>query len=569
MKGDVMKDLRRCAVMSAVLLVLAGAARAGETLYNGIRLPDQWPPKRSRLTRRPMPVPYLKNRPEIVPIDVGRQLFVDDFLIEKTTLTRTFHSAKYHPDNPVLKPDKPWETKGKSSVAFPYSGGVWYDPADKLFKMWYAVGNRGWITRWFGYATSRNGVKWEKPAVNRISYRRKELDGSNVIMDISHHDSCTFWLDHAAKKPDERFKYFATEKRGGWHYTYRTSGDGIHWSKPAALMPIWGDRTTAFYNPFRKVWCLSQRIHGRDVGRARAYMEDPDPAKLVKKIPRNPGLSAAGESVFWANADDLDPRNPIDKYKGIKPQLYNLDAAPYESLMLGFHTIWTGPDNRSVAREGLQKRCDVLVGFSRDGFHWDRPSRKRFIAASWKDGTWNFGNIQSVGGGCLVVGDKLYFYVSARAKDATGGHGKGSTGLAVLRRDGFASMDASGKSETLTTRPLTFKGKYLFVNAKCPEGQLKAEVLDKDGKLIEPFSVENCKAVSCDKTLAAVTWKVSDPDLSKVSSKPVRLRFHLRNGSIYSFWVSSDKSGASNGYVAAGGPGFTGATDTVGRGAAE
>ena len=36
-------------------------------------------------------------------------LFVDDFLVEKTTLKRTFHRPEYHANNPVLKPDKPWE----------------------------------------------------------------------------------------------------------------------------------------------------------------------------------------------------------------------------------------------------------------------------------------------------------------------------------------------------------------------------------------------------------------------------------------------------------------------------
>ena len=47
--------------------------------------------------------------------------------------------------------------------------------------------------------------------------------------------------------------------------------------------------------------------------------------------------------------------------------------------------------------------------------------------------------------------------------------------------------------------------------------------------------------------------------------KLVRFRFHLEDGNLYSFWVSPDNSGASRGYVAAGGPGFTGPTDTVGQ----
>src|SRR5690606_13646122 len=63
-------------------------------LYNGIRLPDIWPPQtQDPLDTSPMRVPYLENPPEIIPIDVGRQLFVDDFLIETSTLERVFHQA--------------------------------------------------------------------------------------------------------------------------------------------------------------------------------------------------------------------------------------------------------------------------------------------------------------------------------------------------------------------------------------------------------------------------------------------------------------------------------------------
>jgi len=46
--------------------------------------------------------------------------------------------------------------------------------------------------------------------------------------------------------------------------------------------------------------------------------------------------------------------------------------------------------------------------------------------------------------------------------------------------------------------------------------------------------------------------------------KAVRFRFTLRQGALYSFWVSKDESGRSDGYVGGGGPGFTGMTDTVG-----
>ncbi|MHC5165783.1 MAG: fibronectin type III domain-containing protein, partial [Planctomycetota bacterium] len=50
----------------------------GETLYNGIVLPQAWPPEYGPVQYEPMPVPYLDDPPEVVLIDVGRQLFVDD-----------------------------------------------------------------------------------------------------------------------------------------------------------------------------------------------------------------------------------------------------------------------------------------------------------------------------------------------------------------------------------------------------------------------------------------------------------------------------------------------------------
>jgi hypothetical protein len=320
-----------------------------------------------------------------------------------------------------------------------------------------------------------------------------------------------------------------------------------------ASQRIGGDRTTVFYNPFRKVWVISERINWG--GRARAYTEDSDPMAAVANVDK--------ARVNWVSGEKDDPRNPNKQWSGLAPQLYNLDATPYESLMLGLFVIWQGPNNGDCGRLAIQKRNEVLLGYSRDGFHWTRPDRTRFLEVNETEGAWNMGNVQSVGGGCLVVGDRLFFYFSGRAKPKGQWDADASTGLAFLRRDGFASMDADEKGGTLTTRPVSFKGKHLFVNAACPKGELRVEVLAEDGKPIAPFTAENCVPLSCDKTLAAVTWKGA-ADLSPLSGKPVRFRFHLKSGSLYAFWVSPDKSGASHGYVAAGGPGFTGPIDATG-----
>ena len=71
-----------CAGAVAPVALAADDAEGGNPLYNGIRLPETWPPNRP-LSREPMPAPWLENPPEAIPIDVGRQLFVDDFLVRR------------------------------------------------------------------------------------------------------------------------------------------------------------------------------------------------------------------------------------------------------------------------------------------------------------------------------------------------------------------------------------------------------------------------------------------------------------------------------------------------------
>ena len=519
-----------------------GSRMRHQVLYNGIALPAPWPPWQRVLTREPMRVPYLESPPEVIPIDVGRQLFVDDFLIAETTLRRTYHLATFHPDNPVVTYDQPWECGEPSAFAAVFSDGVWYDPTDELFKMWYCGGYLGSTC----YATSTDGIQWHKPLVG---------DGGETNRVKKHErDSSTIWLDYAEKDPSRRFKMFTTSRQEGWHLALHCSPDGIRWSEPLATSPQVGDRTTVFYNPFRQVWVYSLRTGLPGVGRSREYREHPDPVA---------GMQWGEEDkVLWVGADRLDPHHP--KFPEVEPQLYNLDAVAYESVLLGLFSVHQGPPNQECDRLQIQKRNEVLLGFSRDGFHWHRPDRRPFLGVTEVDGDWNWGNMQSAGGGCLVVGDQLYFYVSGRKRMDTFRDGWGSTGLGTLRRDGFASMDADQVEGTLITRPLRFHGSHLFVNADVDGGELQVEVLDEGLFVVEPFTLQNCVPLRADGTRQAVRWQ-EVADLSPLAGKPVRFRFHLQRGSLYAFWVSPEESGASYGYVAAGGPGLTGPRDTVGR----
>jgi hypothetical protein len=524
---------------------------AQTTLYNGIRLDHSWPPRRSPSQAYQVPS-YITNPPSVIPIDLGRQLFVDDFLILQSTLTRTAHRPVMYAKNPVLAPDSSPDLKG---LAFPYGDGVWYDPADHLFKMWY-LGSYG---NMISYAYSTDGKNWTKPTLSSAV-----IPGSNTVLQIGGgRDSDTVWMDLDDPNPARKFKAFPLRYPPIIDVYF--SPDGIHWSaaQPQTINSV-SDRTTVFWNPFRKVWVDSARSSTTlpaigstpsHYGRVRYYSESPD---RINWKPVNP-LDA-----YWAGPDVNDP--PYAGPGGALPELYNLDAIAYESVLVGLFSWFNpGPAYGSAYGPGPDL-VELGVGFSRDGFNWVRPTRgggpKAFIAATNIAGTWNAYNTQSTGGGFLVVGDELWFYFSGRTlqKPATG---IGSTGLAVLRRDGFYSMDAGASEGVLITRPVRFSGKYLFVNVSDPQGALQVEVLDSSGNVIAPFARQNSVTLSVDKTLQQVTWN-GVADLSTLSGRPVEFRFYLTNGALYSFWVSQDLSGASHGYVAAGGPGFVANTDTVG-----
>jgi len=523
---------------------------AGEALYNGIVLPEVWPPDYlDPKSAEPMPVPYLDHPPGVIPIEVGRQLFVDDFLIEATDLKRVFHQAEKYEGNPVFKAETTVE-KERNEVVYLGQGGVFYDPVEALFKMFYTAGWRGPLAM----ATSPDLKTWTRPDLG--------LHGGNILLPegaawgagdcrTAGTDNA-LWYDIHATDPKERIKYLTCwmhvpkdQQVPGLTHSLQVS-DGKTWSKPVPCNVAVGDYGSILYNPFRGKWVQSIKKDGPR-GRSRYYVES------------DRFLDGAdwSRAVYWTNADRLDLPEPDETYPGppAPSQLYSLAAVAYESVMIGMHQIHRGPDNRICDEGGFPKLTDLELGFSRDGFHWDRPDRRGFIRGERKEGAWDRAYLHTTTGVFVVLDEQLVFPYCAYSGDAGGGkgdiYGGASIGLASLRRDGFASMEGTG---TLTTRLVEFSGRHLFVNAV---GRLRIEALDGAGEVLatsETIKVDSTKE------------KIELPELAGLAGlagKPVRFRFHLEDGSLYSFWVSKDPDGASGGYLGAGGPGYAGLKDAV------
>ena len=392
-------------------------------------------------------------------------------------------------------------------------------------------------------ATSTDGITWTRRPSNVIP-------GTNIVRK-HRRDSTTVWLDLDERDAAARFKMAWTSMDGNDRLRLSTSADGIHWTDRGEAGPA-GDRSTCFFNPFRKRWCFSLRDNAQQLNRIRRYFESPQ--FTAAHWTRN-------EPVPWVAADALDV---VREGGEVPAELYNLDAVAYESVLLGVFAIFRGESSNR------EKPNDLCVGFSRDGFHWSRPSRDAFIGVSERQGDWNWANVQSAGGVCLVVGDRLHFYVSGReGVPGTSLPGRCSTGLATLRRDGFASLTDAwpsarprpirSHSATVITRPVRFSGAHCFVNADVG-GALRVEVLDRGGRTIPGFSAARCEAITGNHTRHAVRW--SGAALSDLSGTTVRFKFVLDRARLFAFWVSPSTRGESRGYLGAGGPGYAGTMDS-------
>lgn len=571
-----------------------------ETLATGIRLPCPWPPVRN-MTRETQIPHYIASPPAVISIDVGRQLFVDDFLISNSSsgVTRVYRQAEYNADvNPVMSPTKPWE-KRNMTYARAYSGGVWWIPSEKVFKMWYGCGTSPKTDSCIGLclATSKNGIMWDKspPADGPVP-------GTNIVIDAVL-KSNNVWYDLDDANASRRYKladtgasYKLTNAGSVSSYRLWSSPDGIQWHLDVDGTGPTEDRSTIFPNPLRKPrrWTFSIKNYQETAemfGRSRLYWDTVADDLYSAHWQEN-------EPVQWQAAEELDPGYVAGPKLGQPAQLYNLDAYAYESIIVGYFAIFRCKAN--IAGCPTHPEFDsIYIGFSRDGYSWTKPPAGQPVPFSGVDLSprtrgpfmsmapeqqvgkdpdvastrWNYGAVQSVTGGIILPDDMaqvstMFTYAGGQSGYGTMGISPGCTvGVASLRRDGYAALVASSgdrenqaANQYVVTRPLAWSvsQKYLFVNI---DGGMTVEVLHPGSASVVLSSVP----LHTNSTRAQVQW-VSGTHLPSTSTMgPFQLRFSLRPGTqFYSFWVSPDQCGASGGSVAGAGPGFNTSRDEHG-----
>ena len=514
----------------------------------------------------PLTPPYIRRPPKAVDIDGGRQLFVDDYLIESADGVVRHWNTPTKIEGPIIRPTRDDGTRiGGCAVAT--DGGLWWDPTIGKFRLWYE-------DNWAGnmrYAESKDGLDWEYPDLGKVKGTNRVFsdDEEKLNKDL---DSWSVWPNYKAANPYADWSIFVSKPGAQTKDMLSASSDGRHF-RVLGQVGWSNDRSTLHFDSMLNQWVYSLRA-GRHCGRARDFL-------AVDEL-------KVGGSLYWVDSPwiknakkpegAVDPEHWTNLDGEGDHQLYNFDAVPYESLMLGVREVLhvdKSPDGKKRDNEycwtkGLPKSTALQFCFSRDGKHYTRAPGDSIAPSGWGSGKWDTGYLSAIGGICVIRDETLRFYYSGLRGDATltaggvpmykqGMYYNGAIGAATLRRDGFCGMVADGNGE-IVTRPLVFTGAHLFVNAECFFGEVAAEAIGADGKAIPGFAAADCRGLKyVDRTKAELVF--AGGTLDALKGREIRLRFKLHCATLYSFWVSPSARGESRGYVAAGGPAYKGLKD--------
>jgi hypothetical protein len=136
----------------------------------------------------------------------------------------------------------------------------------------------------------------------------------------------------------------------------------------------------------------------------------------------------------------------------------------------------------------------------------------------------------------ILHGDELWFYytgIKYRCGAPEGARDHGAVCLAVLRRDGFISLDAAEEEGAVLTRPFALPRGQLHLNVDATNGRAVVQVCDDKSAAIPAF--EASEPITGDQLDAVVNWPKAN--LEQLTGRRVCLRIMLRRAQLYSYWL--------------------------------
>jgi hypothetical protein len=484
------------------------------------------------------------------PFDIGSraQLFIDQTLVaESNRISYTLHAAQKHPANPLIKADRPWE-----GWRLEIYGNVLYDEEEKIFKMWYLGESPGYFAPSPGgpsadnstlYATSADGIHWEKPEVGTVPSPKGQKH--NAVIFATHLAS----VIKDTREPDTARRYKMTcyvHQPAEWRgYQTMTSPDGLHWNRLSAKPICRGaDVITSCWDEYRGLYVGLAKIATPVRGHSRRVfylITSKDFETWTEpELVWTPDLRDDAGSLRRVEAARRLLDVPDDPAQ-MRTEFYGFGFYPHECCTIAFPWVFS---INARARYGNQEGpFELQLGASRDLCEWARPFRTACLPPGGP-GEWDEGIIVTAARAIRVKDEIWLYYGGANYTHGTPclyrseGTGRltrytGSIGLAKWQLDRFVSADGPAEGGTLTTVPLVFSGSKLELNLRSRRyGRVRVSILNAAGKPIPGFEASH--PLHGDTIRREITW-LGGKSVASLASRPVCLRFALRDAELYSF----------------------------------
>ena len=467
-----------------------------------------------------------------------KQLFADAYIVaELTDARRVQHQPVKFAGNPIIRSEFDWE-----SLYIQIRDAPLWNPEENRWEMRYwgrGIGVEGIGTF---LAVSNDGLHWEKPIVGEFEFNGSKEN--NLLTPMSPYDLFLYHVLYDERDPDPQRRWKALI--GDTNPRPAASPDGINWTFLSGKRIPAGEEGFLIYDELSGRFVFTLRaMHDAGFGPQRAvnistskdFVEWTDPVLMFAADARDQELGADWLRRFTADRAYRQPLvNDPEQYN---TQVYNMAVFPYEGIYLGMPTMFrtSGTSRRVPWGDGYSVPGLAVSPNLRDWQYALHDERPDFLPIS-PLGEDVFDNAQIEPPSRPVrIGDELFFYYTGAKFRSITASGSFALHVAILRLDGFVSVQAGSGPGTVLTRPLVWRGSKLWVNADARDGELKAEILDGEGNLLRAgLSLDNSTPVARDGVRIPLRWSGAE-DLRELHGQTVRLRFQLRNADLFAFWT--------------------------------
>ncbi len=453
--------------------------------------------------------------------DRDRYLLLDSRIVESTdNLKLTVGVVQKDENNPLFKEDKPWEPRFDN----PYCSVI-YDEEEEIYKCWYSIfiksgpkegfpgeglpsDQRAWVdwregVRGFGlgYATSNDGIHWEKPELGLIEFNGSKKN--NLVIEYTH--GVAVIKDLHETDPKKRYKAIHPELENSavWF-----SEDGTHWGEKLNAGPIDNGDTnqSVWWDPDLNKYVLITRHWGGDKTGGR----------YGRSGHRQKSRSVSSDFLTWSKPE------VVIKGLDLSKQIHDMIVVRHAGVYLGLVGLFD--------IEASRQWCELAWSTNSIDWHRINPGTP-FIPNGPIMGDYDWGCVfASVP---LIGKDKIRMYYGANDGRFMAWR-NGFFCLAWLRADGFAGYEqvegGSNKTGSLTTIPVSvIEGSFGISADVAPSGFVKVTLLDETDQILAEGEL-----VTTTVTDAPIQWK-DGFSLEDLKGQSIKLRFELRESKLYSF----------------------------------